>query len=485
MDVLISWLWQGLLVAGGIDLALRVAPRMSASTRYAVWWVALAVVLGMPWMSLSGSVAPKVAMVEVAMSGVAAGSSGGAPIQLPAPPDELTAVAIGLWLIVVACRLTGLGWGVSRLQAIKRTSVALPDDREARLAGWCAVRSTGRSVQVRLASDVRTASLLGLTAPVIAIPPALAGALDDGDLDRVVLHEYAHVRRWDDWARLIQMIVEVVVAFHPAVWLIGRRLDLEREVACDDWVLGVGTASRDYATCLTKVADVMRAGRVGLAPGITHSRRSLVARVDRLLDRRRSLSVRVSGGAVLACFGGLGVAVFAFGQLSPVVAFERAVIMARVDRVELGPVPGGPWGRPVVDAVAKPASAVEPVVLVPAATERERVAPRVEVVASSSASSTPTADSGSNDVGRSVGARRPLVQPASWERPMPAPLDTPTWRAGVMAETLQLPDPSRPSRGPWAWTAVVAASVGGGTKRASVATAGYFTRVGKSIARAF
>ena len=480
MDLLITWLWQGLLVAGGVEFALRLAPRVSAATRYAVWWVALGTVLGLPWVALLGSsTSGSVATAAAATAGL----SGLAPLRLPAPSDELALVAVGLWLAVTVLRLTVLGWGVWRLQAIKRTSVAMPSGREARLVGWRAVRRAGRPARLRLSVGVRTAAVLGLTTPVIAIPPALEAALDDGDLDRVVLHEYAHVRRWDDWSRLAQMVVEVIAAFHPAVWVIGRRLDLEREVACDDWVLAQGTPSLAYATCLTKVAEVGRLGRGGLAPGITYSRHALVTRVDRLLDRRRNLSVRVSGGGMLACLGSLAIVVYALGQLSPLVAFERTVATDHVDRVGSMVLEGSPTAESFARQPG-PSPVRERAELASADSNREGplALPKVDSPMVSEARSDGVGVTG---VGTLVGEPHAPSIAVAWERPSAAPHTGPSWRAGVMAETLRLPVASRSSRGPWAWAADVAASVGGGTKRASLATAGYFTRVGKSVARAF
>ena len=69
------------------------------------------------------------------------------------------------------------------------------------------------------------ASVLGFARPVIVLPRRLLTRVTDHELDQIVLHEYAHVQRWDDWARLVQAIVEAVCPFHPAVRWVGRSID--------------------------------------------------------------------------------------------------------------------------------------------------------------------------------------------------------------------------------------------------------------------
>ena len=133
------------------------------------------------------------------------------------------------------------------------------------------------------------AAVLGLHEPYIAVPSSLLQVLSAADLDQVILHEYGHVQRRDDWMRLLQGLVQSALWIHPAAFLIGRELDLEREVACDDWVIARTGAPRDYAGCLSRVAESRR-GRVmpAFAPALFGGRRDLIRRVDRLLDSRRN-----------------------------------------------------------------------------------------------------------------------------------------------------------------------------------------------------
>ena len=85
--------------------------------------------------------------------------------------------------------------------------------------------------------------MLGFGSPIIALAPRLLTELSAPDLDRVLVHEWAHVQRRDDLAQLVQHIVRAIAGWHPAVWWLERRLDFEREAACDEVAVDV-TGSR-------------------------------------------------------------------------------------------------------------------------------------------------------------------------------------------------------------------------------------------------
>src|SRR5260370_21934325 len=70
------------------------------------------------------------------------------------------------------------------------------------------------------------------------------------------LHEAAHLARGDDVALIFQRLLQAVFALHPVVHWIARRIDLEREIACDDFVVEATGQPRPYAACLTRVVEL-------------------------------------------------------------------------------------------------------------------------------------------------------------------------------------------------------------------------------------
>ncbi len=101
------------------------------------------------------------------------------------------------------------------------------------------------------------------------------------------MHEAAHLARRDDYALLVQRILEAVFWPHPAVRFIARQLDVEREIACDDRVVNATGEPCVYAACLTRVLETCGAAGAGFAaPAMAGSRSSISRRIRLLLDRR-------------------------------------------------------------------------------------------------------------------------------------------------------------------------------------------------------
>ena len=490
MEWFIAWLWQGLLLVGVVGLLFSLTPRISASTRYAIWWLALGVVVAMPWLTAPSAVSDSsTAMLPAAGPVGDSIPRSGAPLVLPAIPVELVLLMLGTWLAYAGVRVTRLVRGVRELRAMQRSCVPFPRESEARLPRWRAVRGDGRVATLCLSRRVRIASVLGLGRPIIAIPERLADSLSADELDQVVLHEHGHVRRWDDWARLCQATIEAFVGFHPAVWVISRRLNLEREVACDDWALAHGGRRRDYAVCLTKVAGASRAPHTGLAPGLALPRATLSRRVARLLDRRRNISVPVAPGVVVAGVGCLAILVGVLSGVSPVVAFESIRWT-------------GPSVRPAVGQVAMtdPFEASSPMPVPPVAVRpaesRARGAGGPDTGPPVSA---PLPAIVSSDGGEIIVTGAPSgLAPFRVDEPSPfdararaalldelAPVEGTIAGDGLASIRSTLRPPETPRSRPWSRAADAGITIGSKTKAASLATANFFSRVGKSIARAF
>ena len=110
----------------------------------------------------------------------------------------------------------------------------------------------------------------------------------------MLLHEFAHLQRWDDWTNLLQKLVRTVFFFHPAVWWIEKRLSLEREMACDDVVLAETSDPRAYANCLVSLAEknFLRRG-LELAQAAIGRASDTALRLAQILDVDRSGATRV------------------------------------------------------------------------------------------------------------------------------------------------------------------------------------------------
>ena len=130
---------------------------------------------------------------------------------------------------------------------------------------------------IKRPNNVRVPLTAGLGAPAVLFPRELLGHLDESEARAIWFHELAHVRRLDDWSKLGQRVIEALLFFHPVVRWLGRRLDLEREIACDDWVVGRTGSARSYAACLTKIAEHAAAPGHALAPAMAANKKQIEA----------------------------------------------------------------------------------------------------------------------------------------------------------------------------------------------------------------
>jgi hypothetical protein len=144
------------------------------------------------------------------------------------------------------------------------------------------------------------------------IPAGLAARLSVSEMEQILLHELAHLARYDDWSIAAQRLVEAAAVCHPLVRYIAHRLNLDREMACDDRV--AETHDRGcYAECLAKMAQMTSfpIARAVLVP-LMERKPDLLARVEVLLDNTRThlpqaslrrLLVTAAGFMVLAVAG--------------------------------------------------------------------------------------------------------------------------------------------------------------------------------------
>jgi beta-lactamase regulating signal transducer with metallopeptidase domain len=147
--------------------------------------------------------------------------------------------------------------------------------------------------------------VIGIWRPMILLPTALASGLTPDQLQAVLVHELAHVRRYDLAVNILQRLIESLLFFHPAIWWISRRVSLERENACDDFVLASHCQPVQYAEALVRAAELCTA-KLGTrsipeaALAATGGNASqLKRRVLRLLGQDDSARFRLSNGAIL------------------------------------------------------------------------------------------------------------------------------------------------------------------------------------------
>lgn len=191
--------------------------------------------------------------------------------------------------------LIGL-WGGRRL---RRQSTSVLDERLQEILMQQVKRIGVRFVPVLAYCDaIDVPAVVGLLKPVILLPFSMTAGLSLEQLEAVIAHELAHLRRYDHLINVLQRIVESIFFFHPAVWWLSNRIRLEREHCADDLAIGSSLSPLLYAGSLLRVAELSHAARFGggtLAVSllITGRPSTLQQRVARLLGSQSETMVRL------------------------------------------------------------------------------------------------------------------------------------------------------------------------------------------------
>ena len=166
-------------------------------------------------------------------------------------------------------------------------------------------------------------AVLGWFRPVVLLPVRALTGLTEAQIEAVIAHELAHIRRLDCFVNLFQIATETLLFYHPAVWRVSQRIRAERENCCDDEAIAVCGDAANYARALT----LMEEWRTAPALMMAANRSPLGERVMRLLGWNGTAGrIRVAGlagsfvclvGALLAANAFLGVAHAAWGSAAP------------------------------------------------------------------------------------------------------------------------------------------------------------------------
>jgi len=180
-----------------------------------------------------------------------------------------------------------------------------------RLRSWLRIRAAiGSSIPLKLSSAVEARSsqsllepgVVGLWRPILLLPVGIVERLTPLQLEAVLAHEACHVRRRDNLTAAIHMIVEAIFWFHPLVWWISARLVEERERACDEDVLRLGSEPHIYAEAIVSVCKYYLESPLACVSGVTGS--DLKRRIETIMARHIAQNLNIARKFLLA-MGGL------------------------------------------------------------------------------------------------------------------------------------------------------------------------------------
>lgn len=347
---LIHSLWQGVGIAAltaGLMLFCR-----RPSVRYGIGVGALALMLAAPaatFLLLMRPAAPVHAMLaanadaltlvnpplpSMATTGRVAVIEHRAAAAITEVPRHIPLPSILPWLVAAwlcgvtffSLRFAGGFWLLARNRrrqagALSPAILAMCQELERQLGLRCVIRYL-------VCGWLQVPAVIGWLRPIVFLPVAALIGLSEDQLRAVIAHELAHIRRLDPFVNLFQILAETLLFYHPALWWLNRRINAEREIACDEIAVSVSGNRLEYARALTLVAQWERAPTLAMAA----NRGPLTERVFYILrGKSPGTGQRMLGlaGSVLFLAAAIGAANALFGiTYSIPAAHARATIRA-------------------------------------------------------------------------------------------------------------------------------------------------------------
>jgi beta-lactamase regulating signal transducer with metallopeptidase domain len=312
---LVHFLWQGAAIGLASFIAFRLV--RSASLRYAIGVGALVAMIAAPVTTLA--VLSRESAVRAAVS----------------TPSDLR-IAVLAWLGGVAffgIRLIG-GWVVAR--RLTRRAVQPAAEHIQAVARQMADRlAINRAVTILQSSAVVVPVMVGWLKPAVILPVAALAGLSPSQMEALLAHELAHVRRQDYLVNLLQSVAEALLFYNPAVWWLSHRIRADRELCCDDLAVSV-CDPLVYATALTDLAAMTSPG-VALAA----TDGDLLGRIRRILGQA-DVAPAMRAGAMpllaLVLVAGVAVPVALASTQTAVVVRPAEVVVSEVPK-EVKPEP--------------------------------------------------------------------------------------------------------------------------------------------------
>ncbi|AGA78256.1 M56 family metallopeptidase [Echinicola vietnamensis] len=307
---LIHSIWQVVLVSVLLWIVLRAIPPKASNIRYWAGLSALLIILvasGITFSYMLESSAPSTTTPTV----TAAASETGHHLTIHANDEANTFVTapkkgvfdqpwlaglekflptlVNLWLLGALFFLLKLSGGLLDLRNLhKRHRQSVADPLLKKVNGMIAALGFYRGVQVLKSELIHVPVTYGFLKPVILIPASLLLHTPPRQLEAIIAHELAHIKRYDYLINIVQRIMEVFFFFHPCFWWINELIDTEREHACDDMVLSLGYSPGELARGLAGVAEQAQSAMPEMALAATGNPHHFLNRIKRILGKEQN-----------------------------------------------------------------------------------------------------------------------------------------------------------------------------------------------------
>jgi bla regulator protein BlaR1 len=230
--------------------------------------------------------------------------------------DLLPALLATVWLCGIAA--VALAWYVRwrRISLVMRNAVPLREGREVgSLRRLERAAGISKQIELRVSQTTLEPGIFGIVRPILVWPHGISERLEDEHLEAILAHEFCHVRLRDNLSAAVHTAVEAIFWFHPMVWWLGARLLQERERACDEQVLEMGSDRQVYAESILKICEFCVGSPLDFVSGVTGA--DLKKRIVNIMSKNSTRSLNFSGKLLLGSAALAAVAApIAFGLFS-------------------------------------------------------------------------------------------------------------------------------------------------------------------------
>lgn len=305
---LLHFVWQGALVALLLWCGLALMGGASARARYGVCCLALVFMVALPLATFarlggfeSGGAGVRVAGPWVVNIDAAGGGAAHEPL-LQRLGEALAALAPLLpwvWLAGVVMCAGRLGVGLVAARRLRTAGTSAVERRIATVFAKVAQRvGVRRAVGLLESVRVEAPTVVGWLKPVVLLPACCLAAMSAEQMEALLAHELAHIRRHDYLVSVLQSVVEALLFYHPAVWWVSRQVRRERECCCDKVAAECCGDVLEYARALSWLEEQRL---IGPAVGLGANGGVLHMRIRRVLGYRDGSAASQMGAVAVLC----------------------------------------------------------------------------------------------------------------------------------------------------------------------------------------
>jgi bla regulator protein blaR1 len=288
---LLHSLWQCLAILALVILIIRFIPSKLSQVRYSIFCVGMALMLMTSvgtfiYLFENNSSAPD--HFSAAAIGTADRSSVTFTSEIFA--NDLESILSANMSLIVLCWIAGTilfslrmvsgWWYISKL---KSETIVPEQQLLSKLAELASELNMNRFIKLAYSNKVTVPIVLGYVKPVILIPVTMLSGLSAQQIETILVHELAHIKRHDYLINILQSIIETILFFNPFVWMISVLIRREREYCCDDIVLARHGSALVYAKTLTQLEEI-RLSNPAFGLSLAQNKNQLLNRIRRIME---------------------------------------------------------------------------------------------------------------------------------------------------------------------------------------------------------